>query len=95
MKTIRNNAFIMEILDDARVHVQLAMGDSISKFDFLDMADAEINLVVRKANLKKGFSVFDAIEEIYEYTGWENIYKDKKCADYIYKVNEFKRSLKY
>ena len=95
MKTIKKNDFIMDILEDARIHVQLAMGESISKLDFIDMADSEINLVFRKATIKKGFSMADALEEILEYTGWENIYKDKKCADYIYKVNDFKRSLKY
>lgn len=95
MRTIKKNSFIMEMLEDARTHLQLAMGDSISKFDFLDMADAEINLAFRKATIKKGFSMGDALDEIYEYTGWMSIYKDNKCADYIHKVNDFKRSLKY
>ena len=85
----------MEILEDARTHVQLAMGEGICKLDFLDMADAEINLAFRKANIKKGFSIGDALDEIYEYTGWLNLYKDNKCADYIHKVNDFKRTLKY
>lgn len=95
MKTIKKNNFIMEILEDARTHVQLAMGESISKLDFLDMADAEINLAFRKATIKKGFSMNEVLDEIYEYTGWMNLYKDNKCADYIHKVNDLKRSLKY
>lgn len=95
MRTIKKNNFIMEILEDARTHVQLAMGESISKLDFLDMSYEEINLVLRKATIKKGFSIGDVLDEIYEYTGWLSLYKDDKCADYINKVNDFKRSLKY
>lgn len=95
MRTFKKNNFIMEILEDAREHVQLALGESISKLDFLDMADAEINLAFRMVTIKKGFSLGEVLDEIYEYTGWMNIYKDNKCAEYIHKVSDFKRSLKY
>lgn len=94
MRTIKKDKMVMEILEDARTHVAHAMGNTVSKLDFLDMADAEINLAFRKATVKKGFSWGEALDEIYEYTGWFNIYKDRRCADYINKLSEYKRSLK-
>ena len=94
MKTIKKDKPVMEILEDARSHVAHAMGNTLSKLDFLDMADAEINLAFRKATIKNGYSCRDALVEIYAYTGWLNIYKDSVCCDYIHKVNEYKRSLK-
>lgn len=94
MKTIKKDKMVMELLEDARTHVSLAMGDSVSKLDFLDMAMEEINVAFRKVTPKKGYEWIDTLDEIYEYTGWLNLYKDSKCADYIERVSEVKRQMK-
>ena len=94
MKTIKANKMVMELLEDARIHIRLALGDSISKLDYLDMAMQEINVAFRKAKLKKGYEWSDLLDEIYEYTNWFNLGKDSKCTDYIERVREVKRQMK-
>ena len=94
MKTIKANNTLMGILEDARIHTRLAMGNSISKFDYLDMASEEINLFYRKATIKNGYGYADALDEIYQYTGWDELYRDSQCMEYLVKLRDAKRCFK-
>ena len=89
MKTIKKNKTVELLLEKARIHVQLATVD----LDFADMAIEEISVLLRIATVKKGYTVKDALDEIYEYTGMNN--QNPVVVDYLSTVSEFKWAYKH
>lgn len=88
MKTFKKNKIVEMLLDKARDNAQLAEVD----LDYADMASEEISVALRLATPKKGYTVSDVIDEIYEYTGIMN----KDCvAKYICDVSDFKWNYKH
>ena len=89
MKTIRNYKMVEMLLNKAREHVQLATED----LDYADMALEEIHVAVRISKPKKGYTIMDVINEIYEYTGVTD--KNSLVSKYMCAINDFKLEYKH
>ena len=89
MRTFKKNKMVEMILERARYHAQLATVD----LDFADMASEEISVAVRFAIPKKGYTVKDVIDEVYEYT--ELLNQNSVVANYICAVSDFKWQYKH
>lgn len=89
MKTIKKDKTVEMLIDKAWLHAQLAAVD----LDFADMASEEISVAARVAIPKKGYTVKDVIDEIYEYTGL--LKQNSVVTNYIYAINDFKCEYKH
>ena len=90
MKTFKKNKTVELLLNNARTHIDCVDMD----LHFVDMADEEINVALRLAVEKKGYTVVDVLNEMYEYTNWDKLRLNKKAWDYLVKINRCKYELK-
>lgn len=90
MKTFKKNTTIYMLLDIAKRHVELAEID----LDYLDMANEELNVAIRLSEEKKGYTIVDVINEMYDYINFKVLWENPKTANYIEKVSKFKFELK-
>ena len=91
MKTFKSNTTVKLLLDEARTHLQYADLDLI----FVDMAYEEINVALRLSQEKKGYTIKDVLNEMHEYTNWNELTQNQKVCDYLNKVNTFKREIRH
>lgn len=91
MKTCKKDKTVEMLLKKARDHFQLATIDLI----FVDMASQELNVAIRLAKPKKGYSIIDVINEMHEYTSWNEILKNPIVNDYVFAVDSVKSQYKH
>lgn len=90
MKTFKSNKTVELLLNKARTHINNVDMD----LDFADMANEEINIALRLAEEKKGYTTVYVLNEMYEYTNWDKLVQNKKAWDYLDKITRYKWELK-
>ena len=81
MKTFKSNKTIQLLLNEARAYINYVDVD----LDFADMAKEDINIALRLAEEKKGYTVVDVLNEMHEYTNWDKLVQNKKACVYLEK----------
>ena len=91
MKTFKKDKTVEMLLEKARSHFQFSTND----LNFVDMGSQELNVAIRLAEPKKGYSITDVINEMDEYTGWYEILKNPIVNDYVFAVASVKSQYKH
>lgn len=82
MKTFKKDKTVELLLEKARGHFQFAT----INLNFVDMGSQELNVAIRLAEPKKGYSIIDVVDEMNEYTGWNEILKNPIVNDYVFAI---------
>lgn len=82
MKTFKKDKTVELLLEKARDHFQFAT----INLNFVDMGSQELNVAIRLAEPKKGYSIIDVVDEMNEYTGWNEILKNPIVNDYVFAI---------
>jgi hypothetical protein len=91
MKTFKSNKTVELLLNNARTHIDCVDMD----LHFVDMADEELNVAFRLAEPKKGYTAIDVLNEMDEYTGWNEMLKNSNINDYVFAVKNFMYEYKH
>lgn len=91
MKTFKKNKTVELLLKKAHNHFQFATID----LDFIDIGSQELNVAFRLAEPKKGYTDIDVLNEMYAYTGWNEMLKNSDINDYVFALNNFRYGYKH
>ena len=82
MKSFKKNKTVELLLEKARDYFQFAT----INLNFVDMGSQELNVAIRLAEPKKGYSIIDVVNEMNEYTGWNEILKNPIVNGYVFAI---------